>query len=53
MESSWSMTFLKAALCVVAVTVLSSHVAPSVDDNNRYLKVTPAADRMTSRDTAW
>ena len=38
------MTFLKAArvfLCVVAVTVLSGHVAPSVDDNNRYLKVTP------------
>lgn len=38
------MTFLKAALCVVAVTVLSSHVAPSVDDNNRYLKVTPLRD---------
>jgi hypothetical protein len=38
------MTFLKAALCVVAVTVLSGHVAPSVDDNNRYLKVTPLHD---------
>lgn len=35
------MTFLNAALAVVAVTVLSGHVAPSVDDNNRYLKVTP------------
>jgi hypothetical protein len=38
------MTFLKAALCVVAVTLLSAHVAPSVDDNNRYLKVTPLQD---------
>lgn len=38
------MTFLKAALGVVAVTVLSGHVAPSVDDNNRYLKVTPLRD---------
>jgi hypothetical protein len=38
------MTFLEAALCVVAVTVLSAHVAPSVDDNNRYLKVTPLGD---------
>ena len=41
------MTFLNAArvlLCVVAVTVLSGHVAPSVDDNNRYLKVTPLHD---------
>src|SRR5262245_46629550 len=39
-----SMTFLKAALAVVAVTLLSGHVAPSVDDNNRYLKVTPLRD---------
>ena len=23
-----------------------AHVAPSVDDNNRYLKVTPSADRL-------
>ncbi len=38
------MTFLKAAACVVAVTVLSGHVSPSVDDNNRYLKVTPLGD---------
>jgi hypothetical protein len=38
------MTFLKASLCVAAVTLLSAHVAPSVDDNNRYLKVTPLGD---------
>lgn len=35
---------------VVAITVAAgsaaAHVAPSVDDNNRYLKVTPAADRV-------
>jgi hypothetical protein len=39
-----SMTFVKAALAVGAVTVLSGHVAPSVDDNNRYIKVTPLGD---------
>ena len=39
-----SMTNVKTALAVVAVTLLSAHVAPSVDDNNRYLKVTPQAD---------
>jgi hypothetical protein len=44
MQTDRSMTFLKAALAVVAVTVLSAHVAPSVDDNNRYLKVTPLHD---------
>lgn len=38
------MTNVKTALAVVAVTLLSAHVAPSVDDNNRYLKVTPQAD---------
>lgn len=38
------MTFLKAAVCVVAITLLSAHVAPSVDDNNRYLKITPLRD---------
>jgi len=38
------MTFVKSVLGVVAVTLLSAHVAPSVDDNNRYLKVTPQAD---------
>jgi hypothetical protein len=34
------------AVCVLALTVLSGHVAPSVDDNNRYLKVTPLGDRV-------
>ena len=34
----------RAVLAVVAVTLLSGHVAPSVDDNNRYLKVTPLRD---------
>jgi hypothetical protein len=38
------MTFIKVALAVVAITLLSAHVAPSVDDNNRYLKVTPLHD---------
>ena len=36
-------------VAVVAVTlagVARGHVAPSVDDNNRYLKVTPQADRV-------
>ncbi len=31
---------------VLALTVLSGHVAPSVDDNNRYLKLTPQGDRI-------
>jgi len=35
---------------VVAITVLgraaAAHVAPSVDDNNRYLKLTPLGDRV-------
>ena len=35
---------------VLAITLAASralaHVAPSVDDNNRYLKVTPGADRI-------
>jgi hypothetical protein len=44
MRKRRSMTFVKAALAVVAVTLLSAHVAPSVDDNNRYLKVTPQSD---------
>jgi hypothetical protein len=34
----------KPLLIVAAVTVLSGHVSPSVDDNNRYLKVTPLRD---------
>jgi len=37
-------------LLVLAVTLATAtanaHVAPSVDDNNRYIKVTPAADRV-------
>jgi hypothetical protein len=44
MRKGRSTTFVKTALSVVAVTLLSAHVAPSVDDNNRYLKVTPQAD---------
>ncbi|HEY5923959.1 MAG TPA: hypothetical protein VIV11_19905 [Kofleriaceae bacterium] len=36
--------FGQALVAVAAVTVLSGHVAPSVDDNNRYLKVTPLRD---------
>ena len=39
----------RASFAVVAVTlagVAHAHVAPSVDDNNRYLKVTPQADRV-------
>lgn len=38
------------ALLVLAITLAgppaAAHVAPSVDDNNRYLKVTPGADRV-------
>ena len=34
------------ALAVLALTLLSAHVAPSVDDNNRYLKLTPLGDRV-------
>ena len=38
------------ALLVLAITLAglpaAAHVAPSVDDNNRYLKITPAADRV-------
>jgi hypothetical protein len=37
------MTLLTAVIAVAAVTILSGHVAPSVDDNNRYVKVTPMA----------
>jgi len=45
MAQTRSMTLFTAALAVAVVTVASApvaaHVAPSVDDNNRYLKVTP------------
>lgn len=38
------------SVLVLAITLCAArawaHVAPSVDDNNRYLKVTPAADRV-------
>jgi hypothetical protein len=30
----------------LAATTAAAHVAPSVDDNNRYIKLTPAADRV-------
>jgi hypothetical protein len=43
MAQTRSMTLLTGILAVAAVTVLSGHVAPSVDDNNRYVKVTPMA----------
>jgi hypothetical protein len=33
-------------LAVVAITLLAGHVAPSIDDNNRYLKLTPLGDRV-------
>lgn len=40
-----SMTLFTRTLAVLVVTVVSvqtdAHVAPSVDDNNRYLKITP------------
>lgn len=38
-----------ATLLVLAITLVApaaAHVAPSVDDNNRYLKVTPSGDRV-------
>src|SRR5947207_3320745 len=31
---------------ITAALVASAHVAPSVDDNNRYLKLTPLGDRV-------
>jgi hypothetical protein len=37
---------LLRVLAVVAITLLSGHVAPSIDDNNRYLKLTPLGDRV-------
>ena len=42
----------RAPALVLAITLVglrgpaAAHVAPSVDDNNRYIKVTPAADRV-------
>ncbi len=40
------MRALRTAIPVLALTLLSGHVAPSVDDNNRYLKLTPLGDRV-------
>jgi len=39
----------RSLVLVLAVTLAATaagHVAPSVDDNNRYLKITPQADRV-------
>jgi len=40
----------RGVVLVLAITVAAgqaaAHIAPSVDDNNRYLKLTPAADRV-------
>lgn len=40
----------RTLLAVLAITLLTAvaaaHVAPSVDDNNRYLKLTPLGDRV-------
>lgn len=37
---------LVLAITVGAAAAASAHVAPSVDDNNRYLKLTPLGDRV-------
>lgn len=37
---------LVLVVTLAVVTTAAAHVAPSVDDNNRYIKVTPAADRV-------
>jgi hypothetical protein len=34
------------AIAVLALTLLSGHVAPAVDANNRYVKLTPLGDRI-------
>jgi hypothetical protein len=40
----------RGVVLVLAVTIAApqawAHIAPSVDDNNRYIKLTPAADRV-------
>jgi hypothetical protein len=33
-------------LSVLCLTLLSAHVAPAIDDNNRYVKLTPLGDRV-------
>lgn len=35
-----------AAITVITVAGVGAHVGPSVDDNNRYLKLTPLGDRV-------
>ena len=39
---------MRRVFLVVAITVASAaaHVSPSVDDNNRFLKLTPLGDRV-------
>ncbi len=37
---------LQVAAAMLLVRTAQSHVAPSVDDNNRYLKLTPLSDRV-------
>ena len=39
-------TAVTLALAFGAATPAAAHVSPSVNDNNRYLKVTPGADRI-------
>jgi hypothetical protein len=39
-------TAAAALLVVAAAGVAQAHVAPSMDDNNRYLKLTPLGDRV-------
>jgi len=39
-------TSIAASLVVAITATAAAHVAPSVDDNNRYLKVTPFGDRV-------
>lgn len=40
----------RGVVLVLAITIAArqagAHIAPSVDDNNRYIKLTPAADRV-------
>ncbi|MGE0402189.1 MAG: hypothetical protein AB7T06_36140 [Kofleriaceae bacterium] len=42
---TWAVGCLCGLLGLVGRTA-DAHIAPSVDDNNRYLKVTPSADRL-------
>src|SRR5438477_5338231 len=37
---------LVAAITLAVASAARAHVAPSVDDNNRYLKLTPMGDRV-------